>query len=133
MATIKQVRDLLADRLSAQLGTYTFSNSQTKPAVFVRGSQQRPADVKISGIELTIDETSEDYVRPLVGAGAMVTMSWKLTLTQYNRSTTLSVVKTRLIRVFPDLMNLVHVPQSETMYEQITCLIPDYALQAEIL
>lgn len=133
MATPKQIRDILQSKLGDLLGTYTFSNGQVRPALFVRGSQQRPADVKVAGIELVLDETTEDFGTVLVGAGSAVSMFWKLTLTQYNRSATLSVVKTRLRQVFPDLMNVMHIPQSDSMYEQLTCSVPDYALYSEIL
>ena len=133
MATAKQVRDLLQTKVGDLLGTYQFSNNQQRPAIFVRGSQQRPADVQVTGVELVLDETTQDTGRPLVGAGVAVTSMWRLTITQYNRSATLSVVKTRLRSVFPDLMNVVHLPQSDSTYEQLTCSIPDYALYQEIL
>lgn len=133
MGTVKQVRDIIQDKLGDLLGTYTYSNKKTRPALFVRGSQQRPADVKVSGVELVIDETTDDYGTVLVGSGVAVSQYWKVTVTQYNRSATLSVVKMRLRSIFPDLMNVVHIPQSDSSYEQLTCSIPDYALYQEIL
>lgn len=133
MTTAKQVRDLLQTKVGDLIGTYKFSNGQTRPALFVRGSQQRPADVQVAGIEMVVDEATDDYGTPLVGAGSAVTQYWKITVTQYNRSATLSVVKSRLRWVFPDLMNVVHISQSDSMYEQLTCSIPDYALYPEIM
>ena len=124
---ITQLRDaintLLTDSPSL-LGTYTFPNGSTTPAIYVVGRQSVPAEWKVAGLEATIREFPERIPTAMVGA-VKVMQTWEVVLVQYTpASTTLSTAIDRMVRRFPDAL-LRYTQKDDITYERCRFLIPD--------
>lgn len=127
---ITQLRDTLTELLSSSpnlIGTYTLPNGSTLPAVYVVGRQGVPAEWKVKGLEVTIEEF------PLVNPRAMVgkvqnNQQWTVVLVDYTPSSAaLHSAAQRIARRFPDAQ-LSFRPETDIVYGQYRIRIPDVQL-----
>lgn len=126
---VNVLRMELEGLLSSLIGTYTLPNGTTRPAVFVVGRQRVPADWKVSGAELTIQEVPEYENRDMVG-DVMLVKIWPVRVINYSpfgAGSTLDEFQRRLLRTWPDC-SPVYQPATDVSYEQLDVRIRDHWL-----
>jgi hypothetical protein len=106
------------------IGTYTLPNGQAIPAIYMTGTQGVPADWKVQGLEVTMEEMPRRS--PMAGVGIVVSrMAWVVMLVNYNGGTNaLDQAVSRLERVFPDA-TFSPSPETDIAYGQYRIVIPD--------
>lgn len=111
------------------IGTYTLPNGQTIPAIYMTGTQGVPADWKVQGLEVTMEEMPRRS--PTAGVGIVVSrMAWVVMLVNYNGGTNaLDQAVSRLERVFPDA-TFSPSPETDIAYGQYRIVIPDVQVRS---
>ncbi len=106
------------------IGTYTLPNGQTIPAVYMTGTQGVPADWKVQGLEVTMEDSPRRA--PVAGVGIVVSrMAWVVMLVNYSGGTNaLDEAASRLERAFPDA-TFSPSPETDVAYGQYRITIPD--------
>ena len=131
---ITQLREAIVELLSASpdlIGSYTFPNGTSIPAVYVVGQKSVPTEWKVTGLEVTMRQ----YPELVSGAGvgvAKVLQQWEVMLVQYNPDgKEISEAMDRMVRRFPDAA-LRFTPGDDIAYERCRFLIPDLVLRSLI-
>ena len=132
MASVTQVRSIIDSKIGSLLGTYNLPNNTQIHALWVRGSQQIPKDWTVNGIECVIDEVPETRSSPTLSKAVFLNELWTVTLTSFDTATTLESPRLLLLRVFPDITNVVYTPQTDITFETLKVQIPDYSIFSEI-
>lgn len=84
------------------LGSYVLPNGDETPAIYVVGKYRVPAEWKVKGLEVTIQETAIPSPSAMVGK-MQNKKQWRVVMVDYNTSSTnLSEAADRLARRFPD-------------------------------
>ena len=128
---IAQLRDTIVNLLSASpnlIGSYTFPNGTTIPAVYVVGQKSVPTEWKVTGLEVTIRQYPE--LLPAAGVGIVsVLQQWEAMVVQYNPDgKEIASVMDRMVRRFPDA-NVNFMPGNDIAYERCRFLIPDMTIR----
>ena len=124
---ITQLRETIVELLSASpnlIGSYTFSNGASIPAVYVTGRQGVPPEWQVKGLEVTIQEFSRLIPSPALGKFKR-RQEWTVMLVDYNTvSTDLMTAAERIAGRFPDA-RFSFSPESDIVYGQYRIVIPD--------
>jgi hypothetical protein len=128
---IAQLRDTIVNLLSASpnlIGSYTFPNGTTIPAVYVVGQKSVPTEWKVTGLEVTIRQYPE--LLPAAGVGIVsVLQQWEVMVVQYNPDgKEIASAMDRMVRRFPDA-NVNFMPGNDIAYERCRFLIPDMTIR----
>ena len=128
---IAQLRDTIVNLLSASpnlIGSYTFPNGTTIPAVYVVGQKSVPTEWKVTGLEVTIRQYPE--LLPAAGVGIVsVLQQWEVMVAQYNPDgKEIASAMDRMVRRFPDA-NVNFMPGNDIAYERCRFLIPDMTIR----
>ena len=128
---IAQLRDTIVNLLSASpnlIGSYTFPNGTTIPAVYVVGQKSVPTEWKVTGLEVTIRQYPE--LLPAAGVGIVsVLQQWEAMVVQYNPDgKEIASAMDRMVRRFPDA-NVNFMPGNDIAYERCRFLIPDMTIR----
>jgi hypothetical protein len=131
IVNITQLRDTIVNLLSASpnlIGSYTFPNGTTIPAVYVVGQKSVPTEWKVTGLEVTIRQYPE--LLPAAGVGIVsVLQQWEAMVVQYNPDgKEIASVMDRMVRRFPDA-NVNFMPGNDIAYERCRFLIPDMTIR----
>ena len=132
MASVTQIRSIVDSAIGSLLGTYVLPNDSQIPALWVRGSQQIPKDWTVNGIECVIDEVPDARNSPTLSKAVFLNKLWTVTLTSFDEAVTLESPRLLLLRVFPDITNVVYTPQTDITFETLKVQIPDYSIFSEI-
>ena len=128
---ITQLRETIVELLSASpnlIGSYTFPNCTTIPAVYVVGQKSVPTEWKVTGLEVTIRQYPE--LLPAAGVGIVsVLQQWEVMVVQYNPDgKEIASAMDRMVRRFPDT-NVNFMPGNDIAYERCRFLIPDMTIR----
>ena len=128
---IAQLRDTIVNLLSASpnlIGSYTFPNGTTIPAVYVVGQKSVPTEWKVTGLEVTIRQYPE--LLPAAGVDIVsVLQQWEVMVVQYNPDgKEIASAMDRMVRRFPDA-NVNFMPGNDIAYERCRFLIPDMTIR----
>ena len=128
---IAQLRDTIVNLLSASpnlIGSYTFPNGTTIPAVYVVGQKSVPTEWKVTGLEVTIRQYPE--LLPEAGVGIVsVLQQWEVMVVQYNPDgKEIATAMDRMVRRFPDA-SVNFMPGNDIAYERCRFLIPDMTIR----
>jgi hypothetical protein len=128
---IAQLRDTIVTLLSASpnlIGSYTFPNGTTIPAIYVVGQKSVPTEWKATGLEVIICQ----YPEPLPEAGVgivSVLQQWEVMVVQYNPDgKEIATAMDRMVRRFPDA-SVNFMPGNDIAYERCRFLIPDMTIR----
>lgn len=131
IVNITQLRETIVELLSASpdlIGSYTFPNGTSIPAVYVVGQKSVPTEWKVTGLEVTMRQ----YPELVTGAGvgiAKVLQQWEVMLVQYNPDgKEISEAMDRMVRRFPDAA-LRFTPGDDIAYERCRFIIPDMTIR----
>lgn len=124
---IAQLRDAITTLLSASpnlIGSYTFPDGTTVPAIYVTGRQGVPSEWKVSGLEVTIEEFPR--LSPRAGVGTFQQRKeWTVVMVSYSTSSdALLEAGNRMSSRFPDA-RFSFMPDSDIVYGQYRIVIPD--------
>ena len=107
MPTPAQLKSALQSKFSASLGTYTFSGTQTTPAIRVDdGSDPFDEEPSISGLEIVIVPSPEIAIQSMLG-GYRDTVTTTVVLKQWDITKTTMGYRSALLEVvagFDDLL-----------------------------
>lgn len=128
---IAQLRETIVELLSASpnlIGSYTFPNGTSIPAVYVVGQKSVPTEWKVTGLEVTIRQYPE--VVPGAGVGIVKALQqWEVIAVQYNPDgKEIADAMDRMIRRFPDAA-LRFTPGDDIAYERCRFVIPDMTIR----
>ena len=128
---ITQLRETIVELLSASpnlIGSYTFPNGTSIPAVYVVGQKSVPTEWKATGLEVTIRQYPE--LLPAAGVGIVsVLQQWEVMVAQYNPDgKEIASAMDRMVRHFPDT-NVNFMPGNDIAYERCRFLIPDMTIR----
>ena len=128
---ITQLRETIVELLSASpnlIGSYTFPNGTSIPAVYVVGQKSVPTEWKVTGLEVTIRQYPE--LLPAAGVGIVsVLQQWEVMVAQYNPDgKEIANAMDRMVRRFPDT-NVNFMPGNDIAYERCRFLIPDMTIR----
>jgi hypothetical protein len=128
---IAQLRDTIVNLLSASpnlIGSYTFPNGTTIPAIYVVGQKSVPTEWKATGLEVTIRQYPE--LLPEAGVGIVsVLQQWEVMVVQYNPDgKEIATAMDRMVRRFPDA-RVSFMPGNDIAYERCRFLIPDMTIR----
>ena len=128
---ITQLRETIVELLSASpnlIGSYTFPNGTSIPAVYVVGQKSVPTEWKVTGLEVTIRQYPE--LLPAAGVGIVsVLQQWEVMVVQYNPDgKEIASAMDRMVRRFPDA-NVNFMPGNDIAYERCRFLIPDMTIR----
>ena len=128
---ITQLRETIVELLSASpnlIGSYTFPNGTSIPAVYVVGHKSVPTEWKVTGLEVTIRQYPE--LLPAAGVGIVsVLQQWEVMVAQYNPDgKEIANAMDRMVRRFPDT-NVNFMPGNDIAYERCRFLIPDMTIR----
>ena len=128
---IAQLRDTIVNLLSASpnlIGSYTFPNGTTIPAIYVVGQKSVPTEWKATGLEVTIRQYPE--LLPEAGVGIVsVLQQWEVMVAQYNPDgKEIATAMDRMVRRFPDA-SVNFMPGNDIAYERCRFLIPDMTIR----
>ena len=128
---ITQLRETIVELLSASpnlIGSYTFPNGTSIPAVYVVGQKSVPTEWKATGLEVTIRQYPE--LLPAAGVGIVsVLQQWEVMVAQYNPDgKEIASAMDRMVRRFPDT-NVNFMPGNDIAYERCRFLIPDMTIR----
>ena len=128
---ITQLRETIVELLSASpnlIGSYTFPNGTSIPAVYVVGQKSVPTEWKVTGLEVTIRQYPE--LLPEAGVGIVsVLQQWEVMVAQYNPDgKEIASAMDRMVRRFPDT-NVNFMPGNDIAYERCRFLIPDMTIR----
>ena len=128
---IAQLRDTIVNLLSASpnlIGSYTFPNGTTIPAIYVVGQKSVPTEWKATGLEVTIRQYPE--LLPEAGVGIVsVLQQWEVMVVQYNPDgKEIATAMDRMVRRFPDA-SVNFMPGNDIAYERCRFLIPDMTIR----
>ena len=86
MINFQTLRDNLRTALSADLGTYTYQDGSTTPAIYLdEGNMQYPLPgTKVTGLECLVVMHPEVSITPVVGGADRETMSAAVILKQWD-------------------------------------------------
>ncbi|MBW4648912.1 MAG: hypothetical protein KME06_09440 [Kastovskya adunca ATA6-11-RM4] len=96
------LRDKIQAILSDLLGTYTFPNGQTVPAISIWHPSYPPKGTEASGLEVTLIFAYESPLQPLVEANLVIYQS-RLELRQWNPDDDTVEATNRLIDQLPEI------------------------------
>jgi len=124
---ISQLRDTITTLLSASpnlVGSYTFPNGTSIPAIYVVGQKSVPSEWKVEGLEVTMRQYPE--LLPTAGVGIVdVLQQWEVVLVQYNPDgKQIAQAMDRMVRRFPDAA-FRYLPGDDVAYERCRIIIPD--------
>ena len=120
------ITELLTDGTNL-IGTYELPTGGTVPAVYVVGRQSVPAEWKVNGLEVTIEEFPAVNPRAMVGK-VENRQQWVVVLVDYDPSSSnLRTAALRIARRFPDAFFSFR-PESDVVYGQYRITIPDTTL-----
>jgi hypothetical protein len=124
---ITQLRDTIVDLLSASpnlIGSYTFPNGTSVPAVYVAGRQGVPTEWKAIGLEVVIQEFSRLMPSPALGKFKR-RQEWTVVMVNYDTtSSNLTTAAERMATRFPDA-RFSFSPETDIAYGQYRITIPD--------
>lgn len=124
---IAQLREIIVELLTAPpslIGSYTLPNGQTIPAIYVSGRQGVPAEWKVEGMEVVLQEFPRLNPRPGVGTFQQ-RKEWTIALVDYlPASNSLLLAAERISRRFPDA-RFSFTPETDTVYGQYRIVVPD--------
>ena len=128
---ITQLRETIFELLSASpdlIGSYTFPDGTTVPAIYVVGQKGVPTEWKVTGLEVTIRQYPE--LLPAAGVGIVsVLQQWEVMVAQYNPDgKEIASAMDRMVRRFPDT-NVNFMPGNDIAYERCRFLIPDMTIR----
>ena len=128
---ITQLRETIVELLSASpnlIGSYTFPNGTSIPAVYVVGQKRVPTEWKVTGLEVTIRQYPE--LLPEAGVGIVsVLQQWEVMVAQYNPDgKEIANAMDRMVRRFHDT-NVNFMPGNDIAYERCRFLIPDMTIR----
>ena len=128
---ITQLRETIVELLSASpnlIGSYTFPNGTSIPAVYVVGQKSVPTEWKATGLEVTMRQYPE--LLPAAGVGIVsVLQQWEVMVAQYNPDgKEIASAMDRMVRRFPDA-NVNFMPGNDIAYERCRFLIPDMTIR----
>jgi hypothetical protein len=132
MASVSQVRSLIDSVLGTYIGSYNLPDSSIIPALWVRGSQSVPKDWTVTGTECVIEEVPSAQNIPTMSQSVFLNLLWTVNLTSYDTTQTLETPRLLLLQAFPDIKDVVYVPQTDISYETLRVTIPDYSNFSEI-
>lgn len=94
---------LLADAtIAAALGTYTFPNGATRPAVAVLAAgEQLPPGTTVDGIELVITAVPRHAERLLLSGGVLTNPTWRIYVTGWRSIASMQPVVNRIVLLLP--------------------------------
>lgn len=85
MITGADIKATLLGALDGQIGTYTFSNGQTTPAIRVEdGSDPYPEEPNVTGLEVVIDVSIDVPIELMLGGSYAQTYSHRIQLKQWD-------------------------------------------------
>lgn len=124
---ISQLRDTITTLLSASpnlVGSYTFPDGTSIPAIYVVGQKSVPSEWKVNGLEVTMRQYPE--LLPTAGVGIVdVLQQWEVVLVQYNPDgKQIAQAMDRMVRRFPDA-TVRYLPGDDVAYERCRFIIPD--------
>jgi hypothetical protein len=128
---ITQLRETIFELLSASpdlIGSYTFPDGTTVPAIYVVGQKGVPTEWKVTGLEVTMRQYPE--LLPEAGLGTVsVLQQWEVMVAQYNPDgKEIASAMDRMVRRFPDT-NVNFMPGNDIAYERCRFLIPDMTIR----
>ena len=131
IVNITQLRETIVELLSASpnlIGSYTFPNGTSIPAVYVVGQKSVPTEWKVTGLEVTIRQYPE--LLPEAGVGIVsVLQQWEVIIVQYNPDgKEIADAMDRMVRRFPDAA-LRFTPGDDIAYERCRFVIPDMTIR----
>ena len=127
-------RTQLATALSGYLGTYTFPNGSTTPALSVRGTGDLLLPgTKIEGLEAVLD--AEPVLTPIKSYSNEKALSaWRVVLTDWENAGQLQTIAAQLLATFPG--SQIKTPQKDApgigFRSQLELEIPDNSTQAGV-
>lgn len=121
MINVLALRSQISTLLQSQLGTYTFSNSLTTPAIRVEPSKYEE-DPDVSGLEVVINVENEVEVFPMLGGDVGVNTRSQIILKQWDDTASTSAARDALIREL-DIVSIVTVPRLQPLGNIETCTI----------
>jgi hypothetical protein len=124
---ITQLRETIVELLSASpnlIGSYTFPNGTSVPAVYVAGRQGVPTEWKAIGLEVVIQEFSRLMPSPALGKFKR-RQEWTVVMVNYDTtSSNLTTAAERMATRFPDA-RFSFSPETDIAYGQYRITIPD--------
>ena len=124
---ITQLREAIVTLLSASpnlIGSYTFPNGTSVPAVYVAGRQGVPTEWKAIGLEVVIQEFSRLMPSPALGKFKR-RQEWTVVMVNYDTtSSNLTTAAERMATRFPDA-RFSFSPETDIAYGQYRITIPD--------
>lgn len=124
---IAQFRDIVDTVLSASpnlVGSYTLPNGTTIPAIYVTGRQGVPAEWKVTGLEVAVQEFPRLSPSPALGKFKR-RQEWTIVLVDYDTSSTkLHNAAERIAARFPDA-RFSFSPETDIAYGQYRITVPD--------
>jgi hypothetical protein len=110
------------------IGSYTFPNGTSVPAVYVVGQKSVPTEWKATGLEVTMRQYPE--LLPEAGVGIVsVLQQWEVMIVQYNPDgKEIADAMDRMVRRFPDAA-LRFTPGDDIAYERCRFVIPDMTIR----
>lgn len=93
------VRSLVASALASDLGTYTFSNAATTPALRVEtGSQDYPERPTVSGLEVIIKPRTDTAYTPMLAGDFALDDRGEVILKQWDTSRNTIAATNKLLK-----------------------------------
>jgi hypothetical protein len=127
IVNITQLREAIVTLLSASpnlIGSYTFPNGTSVPAVYVAGRQGVPTEWKAIGLEVVIQEFSRLMPSPALGKFKR-RQEWTVVMVNYDTtSSNLTTAAERMATRFPDA-RFSFSPETDIAYGQYRITIPD--------
>ena len=111
----QQLREVIQSALGDELGTYTFENGLSAPAIAYAPnlSDYPPANTVVAGLEVVIIPPSPSIL-PLI-QGYAVENKWILYLKQWNPSKTPRPALNRLLGVVKSIKRVIPVPANKKL------------------
>jgi len=130
-ATARDVLVVLKRQLSGLLGTYKLENGTTTVAASLVGAKAVSPTWKVTGIELTVQDTPE-VQQTAKGAGrgcVIATKTWNARLVNYSPATTLEAIQRRLLQLYPTVeLSYQYRSEDLNIYEQLTLRLEEIVL-----
>lgn len=122
MINVLTLRSEIADLLTGQIGTYTFKNGLSTPAIRVEPSHY-PEEPKVSGLEVVISVESSLQVSPRLFNDRLVEAVSTVTLKQWDVENTTQSARQSLIRYLDGVINVQVVPRATFLDNIETCTL----------
>lgn len=134
----RQLRDDVLSALESIIGTYTFVNGSTAPAIAVLPDDSRGYDypeygTRTTGIEVVIEKPYGEIQNPTLGGGANIRYDWMICVKQWDNNASLFAASQILLEKISCkylVSKVVRIPENNKLdsIEQYKMLIRDWCL-----